>query len=293
MEIGDQPIHYLESIARCDKDVGFAVPGAQLTRQSCSLQRAQRSRANRRHPATALARGRNAGDRVKRNRIQLAVHAVRGDLLHSHRLESTGTDVQRNVGDLHTKRLQPLQHRLIEMQPRCRRRHRTRICGINGLVTTFIKAIRRMLDIRRQWQTSGLLENIEHLGRIEKAQQEHIPGSPGYLRLPAPCQQQPGAGLGRFAGANLRQHLMRAQHPLHQHLDLPATGLGTKHARLDHARIIKYQQIAGRDQLRQIGKHAIAAATGFAVQRQQAARPPLRRRKLSNQLFRQLIIKIV
>ena len=48
-------------------------------------------------------------------------------------------------------------------------------------------------------------------------------------------------------------NLALGHHPLHHHLDLAAGVLAPQQAGLDHARVVEHQQVAGSQQLGQVG----------------------------------------
>ncbi len=94
-----------------------------------------------------------------------------------------------------------------------------------------------------------------------------------------------------MAGAHLRQHLMRVQHTLDQHLDLPPAFLAAKQTRLDDARIVQYQHIVRPDQLQQVGEAAILQCAIMRIQ--QAARAALTGRMLRDQSLGQNKIEFI
>ena len=75
------------------------------------------------------------------------------------------------------------------------------------------------------------------------------------------------------------------ERPLQQQLDLAAGILEREQARGNHARVVEDQQIAGRDELRQIAHAPIGERAGGAVERQQPARRSLGERLLGYEFF--------
>src|ERR1035437_2371493 len=85
---------------------------------------------------------------------------------------------------------------------------------------------------------------------------------------------------------------MRAiRNALDHHLNLAATFLLSEEPCLDDARVVENQQIAGFDELRQVGKFAVMQGT--LGQMQQAAGRAFTGRVLGNQIGRKRKIKVV
>src|SRR2546426_957435 len=88
------------------------------------------------------------------------------------------------------------------------------------------------------------------------------------------------------ARVDLRERFVLRKRALDQHLDVSAGLLTPEQARLDHLGVVEYQQVAGREQLRQIGE--AATRDGRRADAEQAASRSLRVRILRDQLGRQL-----
>jgi hypothetical protein len=58
----------------------------------------------------------------------------------------------------------------------------------------------------------------------------------------------------RLGSAHLGQHGAVVEHPLDQRLDLAAAVLHAEEARLQHAGIVEHQQIAGLQQIDDVGE---------------------------------------
>ena len=80
------------------------------------------------HAATAL-------HEIGTHRDPLAVHTMCRQLLNTHRLKRSGADVQRQPRDRDTDRRAPIEQGLVEVQPGCRRRHRTTMLREHGCFT--------------------------------------------------------------------------------------------------------------------------------------------------------------
>ncbi len=157
------------------------------------------------------------------------------------------------------------QHRLVEMQAGGGRGDGARCAGIDGLVARFVGAFGRVLDVGRQRQLAVLLGQFPAgcRGRPSPGQRIRRRLRPArYDDLEGIGQLQPRARLGRLAGADLRDRVRRVDDALEQHLDLAAAFLDAEEARLDHARVVEHQQVAGCEQVRQIGEMPIADAGG-------------------------------
>src|SRR5687768_5701736 len=82
------------------------------------------------------------------------------------------------------------------------------------------------------------------------------------------------------------------QRPLEQHFH-PAAGIlhGVK-PRGNHARVVEDQQVAGRQQSRQVADQAIGVSAAGAVEREHAARRSLGERLLGDQGFGKVVMKV-
>ena len=87
-----------------------------------------------------------------------------------------------------------------------------------------------------------------------------------------------------MARAQVHERAARAEHPLEQHLDAPAGRLAPDDARRQHARVVEDEQVAGAQELRQLGEQPILDGARGAVEHEQTARAPLGERHLRDQL---------
>jgi hypothetical protein len=78
----------------------------------------------------------------------------------------------------------------------------------------------------------------------------------------------------------VHQRLVRIQWPLQKHLHLAAGFLDGEQARGNHARVVEHQEVAWRDELRQIAHLPIGQRPAGAVEGQQATRRSLGERLL-------------
>ena len=93
-----------------------------------------------------------------------------------------------------------------------------------------------------------------------------------------------------LADLHVRHHFVARKHPLHQQLQPATAGLGAKQACLDHLRVVEHQEIAGRQQCRQLAEHPVYRLRSAPIQQPRAT--ALGRRMLGNQRARQFEIEI-
>jgi hypothetical protein len=67
------------------------------------------------------------------------------------------------------------------------------------------------------------------------------------------------------------RHLVARQHPLHQQLDLATGGLFAEQARLEHPGVVEHQQVARRQQRREVPKDAVDRQGLCAVEQARGA----------------------
>ena len=216
-----------------------------------------------------------------------------GQVLHAHRLERSGADMQRKVGELHAALAQPGKQRLVEMKPGGRCGHRARRPRIHRLIARLVVGFRRVRDVRRQRQRAVALQHRKHVITVLEAQPVKLAVPLDHRRLDRIRQHQHAALARRMARANLREHVRGIEHALDQHLDSAPGFLGAGEPRLDHARIVEHHQVARRNQPDDVAKTAVGDGAAHAVKMQQAACGALGRGRLGDQLLRQFEIKIV
>src|SRR5438045_9466506 len=95
-----------------------------------------------------------------------------------------------------------------------------------------------------------------------------------------------------MARAQLREHAAGAQHALEQELDAAAAWASpAREARGQHAGVVEDEQVAGAQQLGQVGETAVLDRARRAVEHEQPARAALRERRLRDQLARQFVVE--
>src|SRR3546814_15431348 len=80
----------------------------------------------------------------------------RSDVVHAHGLERAGAHVQRDVAELQATLAQRLQQRVVEVQARGRRGHRTDLAREHGLVALFVVGARLPAVVWRQRHPAGI-----------------------------------------------------------------------------------------------------------------------------------------
>ena len=202
-------------------------------------------------------------------------------------LECARADVQGHEGVADARGRSFLEHCIVEMQARRRRCHGSGFTGINGLVALVIRGLRLALEVGRQRHLAMRVKIRQQ--RRREIQPEELAIASGHRRSHAGRKLQPRSLAGCLAGTHLRDRLRLSLQPLDQHFAAPAGFLAAAQPRVDHARIIKYEQIAWPQQQRQVREAAIAQ---LVANLEQAARTSRVRRMAGNQLPRQLVVEV-
>src|SRR5207302_122746 len=92
--------------------------------------------------------------------------------------------------------------------------------------------------------------------------------------------------------AHLRIRLVRRKHALDQHFYLSAGLPATEKPRLDDARVVEHENVARRDEIGNLAEVEVANRSGDTIEMQQAARRTLRRRRLRDEMLRQVVVEI-
>ena len=246
-----------------------AFPRAQFAALRCGFKRAQAGGADRDDPAFLLSRALDGGHGGFRNLEAFGVHAVFGDVVHAHRLERAGADVQRQPRQVHALRSELVEQRRVEMEARRRGCHGAYILRKDRLVACFILDFDRMRDVRWEWQAPMLLDQGIQIARTFQFQREKLGGGAGAAGRPErECvfHDDPVARLRRLAGANLRYRTARIADPLDHDFDLTATFLPPEKARFDHLGVVEYQEIARLNEIGKVGEFEVAESVWFDMQ---------------------------
>ena len=186
----------------------------------------------------------------------------------AHRLERACANMQRHETAADTARMQAIDHCLVEVQARRRRRHCTERTRVYRLIPRLILSVARALDIRRQRHGAELLHHFQRPARTAELQEIHLADALDDLRIDALGNPQAAPWARRVAGSDHRQHLVIAHHTLDQNLDLAAGLFAREQTCLHHTRVVEHEQIPGLQQVGQIAEEQVADQAGVALQMQ-------------------------
>ena len=292
VEIGDHRIDAADAVAGEDEDLRLAGERLQFAVPHGGLQRAHDRGAHRYHAAAAGARCAHLLDQCRTDVEPFAVHAVFVDVVHAHRLERTGTDMQRHVAEFDAAVAQRGKQRIVEVQARGRRRDRAQFAREHGLVALVVVLPGRTLYVGRQRQAPDLLQPAFQRIRDVEAQLVELAVAADHFRLAAGIQVNAAARLGRLAGAHLRPRGVLRQQALDQDLHAAAAFLLPEQARRNHAGVVENQQIARLQPFGQVADVAIRERRVARRHHQQAAGGTLRQRRLGDQRLGQVEMEI-
>src|SRR3546814_8407051 len=139
VEVGQQRVDRADAVAGEDEDPGLAGERLQLAVHQRALERAHHRGADRDDATTGGARASHLFDQFGADVEPFAVHAVPCDVVHAHGLERAGAHVKRDVAELQATLAQRLQQRVVELQARGRRGHRTDLARETGLVALALR----------------------------------------------------------------------------------------------------------------------------------------------------------
>ena len=177
------------------------------------------------------------------------------------------------------------------MQTRRRRGHRPLVLGIDGLIAAVVVIVRRPLDIGRQRQAAVLFQQFVNRLPAVEAQAEQFARTFNHHSADAAFENQHRSGFRRLRRTDMCQRGMAVQNALYQRLDFAAAFFLPEQPRLHYFGIVKHQNVARADIVRQIGKRRVLQR--YIGQRgQQAAAAAHSRRVLRNQRLRQIEIEI-
>ena len=178
------------------------------------------------------------------------------------------------------------------MQARRRRGGAAQLAGVHGLVALPVLQLR--LDIRRQRHTSQALQHFEEYAVVLELDNavSTLRDLKNFGFELAAAEDEARAGLGLASGAGHALPAPAAEVAQKQDFHRPA-GLPSAHeTRREHARIIHHQAVAGAEQLRQLGKHAMLRRAADLIQAKQPRGVPSLQRRLRDELFGQIETKI-
>ncbi|MNX25771.1 hypothetical protein D3C86_558240 [compost metagenome] len=290
MEIGHQGIDHMERSAREDKDIGVATERLEHAIARGTFQRTHAGGADGNYSTTARTARRDCIDHVLADFQPLGVHVVIFKLLDAHRLERPRAHVQRDESGLNALGRNRFHQRLIEMQPRRRRRHRTEFLGVHGLITLAIRAFVRAVYIRRQRHVPDAIKQRQHF--FSEAQLEQRIVTRKHFCLATTVDKNLRTRLRRLAGTHMGQHAMRIEHPLNEDFQLAARGFLPEQPRRNHPGIVEHHQIARAQMLKQISELTVCQGAADPIQGQQATIAPLGQRMAGDQRIRELEGKV-
>src|SRR3546814_7729544 len=130
--------------------------------------------------------------------------------------------VQRDVAELHATLAQRLQQRVVEVQARGRRGHRTDLAREHGLVALVVVGARLPADVGRQRHAAGMQQpRFQRIVDVE-AQVVELAVAAEHFGLAAGVELDPATGLQRLAGADLHPRLVARLQALDQDFAPPA-----------------------------------------------------------------------
>jgi len=140
------------------------------------------------------------------------------------------------------------------------------------------------------WRQRHLAVIIEERHEVDReAQVEQLTVPTGYRRLTGAIQQETPARLRRFARPHVCQRTAPSGNALDEYLRTAARSLVGPETCLDDPCVIEYQQVAGTEQLRQLGKLPVLNIIPYGEQATVATR---RGRVLRDQFVGQLVVEI-
>ena len=262
MEIGDHRVHHMKVRTRIQENICVTAVGLQwliFARQlSSALQRSHGRGTDRDHSAASCPACRHGIAAGLIDFDVLAVHGVVFNMLRAHRLKRPRADVESHLGLGNAHRVELRQKCLIKMQPSGRRRHRTIPTAIQRLIAIAVIGRILPLDIGRQRHMTiaahhvfeGVRLGLEHKQCALPAQ--HPECQIGDITLRVGGDQQQRAVARTLAGADVGQCAAITADPLNQDLYPSTRLLLGEQPRRDHPRVVKHQQIVGREQLREV-----------------------------------------
>ena len=150
---------------------------------------------------------------------------------------------------LHAPRAQPLEQRLVEVQPRRRRGDRARRARVHGLVARFVVGLGRMRDVGRQRHARrGARAASSTDSWPSKRSRKRSPSRPSTVASSAPARRRraPGRGawLARICASASRAPTTRSISTSIR----PPLSLRSEQPRLDDARVVEDQHVARREE---------------------------------------------
>ena len=138
MEVGDEPVEYLELEARVDEYVGEAVAGADASVRGNALESPARGRADGYHAFAGFFGGLYQLGGLFGYLIMLRVHLVLGHVVDLNGAEGAQSHVEGDVADVHALCADPVHQLVGEVQSGGRGGGRAELVRVDRLVTLLI-----------------------------------------------------------------------------------------------------------------------------------------------------------
>ena len=276
MEVGEQPVDDAEAIAGRDEEPRFAL------RRRARVPSVVGGRFERAHGSSCRRRGRGRRARASRRSPRRSPperdttrHAsVLGEILGVDRLERARADVQRDAGDRDARRFRvPPGAPSSKCRPAVGAATAPGVPRVDRLVARLVVGFGCSRDVRRQRHLAVAVEIVERAARRPRGAARRSDRRrsttvaarvAGKHELAARSSADGSRAAGRAPRSRPRRRSSSSS-------TLPPVGLSPRQPRLDHARVVEDEQIAGRDEPRQIGEREIGERRAIDVQ-QPAAR---------------------
>ena len=127
------------------------------------------------------------------------MHAVFGQVVHAHWLKGAGTDVQGQPGQFDAAFAQHGEHRLVEVQARCRRGDGAGMPCEDGLVTGLVVCFCVVGNVRGQRQPAMRLDQRPQVAVTNEFEREEfvlLAGSAAHRQRDRPFENDAAAWFG-------------------------------------------------------------------------------------------------
>jgi len=294
VEVGEQQVDGAKAVARQDVDAGLAGEGLnRAVGGGRSFEQAERRGADRDDAPAGRAGGVDGPGRCLRQLAGLQVHPVVARVLDLDRQEGAGADVEGERDAVDAARRERVQQAGREVETSGGGGDRAGPARENGLVVAEVGGFRPVgaLDVGRQRHGADPLEARQQLAGRQCEVERNLAAGPlgGDRRRELGGEVDPIALLqlaGR-AGESVPQR--PADVPVQGHLDAGRIAPAGEAGR-DHPGVVGDQEVAGREQRRQVGNPVVRQAVAHGQQARRVART---RRALGDQLARQVEIEIL
>ena len=316
MEVGDQPVHHPEPVARGDHEPGLAgagPDGAVVPRRR--FERADHRRADRPDRGAPPPGFRDRPRRRRWDLVALGMHRVAGEVLHVDRLEGARAHLELEPRDPHPASFEPGEQPGREVQPRRRRRDAPLPLGEDGLIANIVVRRGLAVDVGRQRQAADPRHRLLRGGADDPDSQVSLGEHLQRLHREAVAQLDPLARAERAAGPAHRDPAVTLGRMDQQHLRRRTGGTAADEAGVADPRGVEDEEVVGRNEIYELGEMTVlerrkdARTQGrngrltvnhlaslrlcvVASHHQQPALAPPLRRHLRDQLGRERVIEI-